>query len=56
MSERAALVFPYAVAAILPLVGLIFAIVRLTEKRTYDAGLLLACSVLGSVIYAVLLG
>ncbi len=55
MRERATLIFPYVVAAILPLVGLIFAVVRLAEHRTYDAGVLLACSLLGGLVYAVVL-
>jgi len=53
--ERAALIFPYAVAAVLPLAGLMLVLVRLTEKRMYDAAVLLACTVLGGLIYLILL-
>lgn len=55
MKERATTVFPYAVAAVLPLAGLVLAGLRVAEKRTYDAALLVAASVLGALIYLIVL-
>lgn len=55
MKERATLIFPYAIAAVLPLAGLVLALVRLTERRAYDAGLLLAAALLGTLIYLLIL-
>ena len=55
MKERATLIFPYAIAAALPLAGIILAGARYAEKRTYDANLLLAASLLGALIWALAL-
>ncbi len=39
MKERATTIFPYAVAAALPLAGLVLAAAWALDKRTYDAAL-----------------
>lgn len=52
MTERAARAFPFVLAALLPLVGLILALVRFAEKRPGDGVLLVAASVLGAAVYA----
>ncbi len=56
MKERAALILPYAIAAVLPLAGLILAVLRFAEGRRYDAGLLVAAAALGTLIYLIILG
>ena len=55
MKERAATMFPYALAAVLPLPGFFLAVVWAVDKRTYDAGVLAACAALGTVIWVLLL-
>ncbi len=55
MKERAALILPFAVAAALPLAGIVLAGARYAEGRAYDGGLLLAASLLGAVIWALVL-
>ncbi len=47
-------IFPYAVAAFFPLAGLIFAVVKLTEGDRIEAARLLAATVLGICVYALL--
>ncbi len=56
MPARLAAAFPFVLAAILPLVGLILAVVWFTQERRQEAGLLLAASVLGAAVYALVLG
>lgn len=55
MKDRAVAIFPYVLAAVLPLAGLLLAIGRAVEKRTTEAAWLLLAAALGTVIYAVLL-
>jgi hypothetical protein len=47
-------IFPYAIAAFFPLAGVIFAIVKLTEGDRIEAARLLAATVLGLCLYALL--
>jgi hypothetical protein len=47
-------IFPYAIAAFFPLAGLIFAVVKLTEGDRIEAARLLAATVLGICVYALL--
>jgi hypothetical protein len=47
-------IFPYAIAAFFPLAGLIFAVVKLTEGDRIEAVRLLAATVLGICVYALL--
>ncbi|WP_158276950.1 hypothetical protein [Paraconexibacter algicola] len=56
MRERIAIAFPFILAAALPLVGLILALFRATERRYHDAVLLTLCALLGALIFAILLG
>ena len=56
MKERATTIFPYAIAAVLPLAGLVLAAAWAVEKRTYDAGLVLAAALLGALVWFLLLG
>lgn len=55
MKERASLILPYAVAAVLPLAGIILAGARYAEKRTYDGNLLVVASLLGALIWTIAL-
>lgn len=55
MKERLALVFPYAMAAALPLVGLVLALTKLTEERADQAAYIGLATVLGCVVYALVL-
>lgn len=55
MRERIALAFPYLLAAALPLAGIFLAIFRASEKKYYDAGLLTLSSLLGALIFLILL-
>lgn len=55
MKERAAIIFPYAIAAALPLAGLVLAAAWVVEKRTYDAALVLAVSLVGALIWIIVL-
>ncbi|MCW3011553.1 MAG: hypothetical protein JWO90_1957 [Solirubrobacterales bacterium] len=55
MKERAATILPYAIAAVLPLAGLVLAGLWATQKRTYDAALLLAAALLGAIIWVTVL-
>ena len=55
MKERLSAAFPYIVAAALPLAGLFLALFRATEQKYYDAGLLLLSSLLGALIFVILL-
>jgi len=52
MRERSATVFPYAIAGALPLAGLAVAAL---ERRTYDAALVTAASLLGALIWTIAL-
>ena len=56
MPARIASVFPFVLAAVLPLVGLILAAVWVADGRRQEAGMLLAASLLGAVVYAIVLG
>jgi hypothetical protein len=56
MPARLAAAFPFVLAAVLPLVGLILAVLRFTEDRRHEAGMLLAASLLGAFVYALILG
>lgn len=55
MKERATTVFPYAIAAALPLAGLVLAAAWAVERRTYDAALVAAASLLGTLIWFIAL-
>ena len=55
MKERATTIFPYVIAAALPLAGLVLAAAWAVEKRTYDAALVLGAAVLGAVLWLVVL-
>ena len=55
MKERAATIFPYAIAAALPLAGLVLATAWAVERRTYDAALVAAASLLGALIWFIVL-
>lgn len=56
MRERAALILPFAVAAALPVAGLVLALARLLERDYYEAGLMLACALVGSLFFALAFG
>jgi hypothetical protein len=56
MKERASTIFPFVVAAALPLAGLVLAAAWALDKRPYDAALAAASSVLGALLYLILLG
>lgn len=56
MKERATTIFPFAIAAVLPLAGLVLAGAWAIEKRTYDAALVLAAALLGALIWFLILG
>ena len=55
MKERATTIFPYAIAAALPLAGLVLAAAWAVERRTHDAVLVLAAALLGALIWALVL-
>ena len=55
MKERATTIFPYAIAAALPLAGLVLAAAWVVERRTYDAALVAAASLLGALIWFIVL-
>ncbi len=55
MRERATTIFPYAIAAALPLAGLVLAAAWAVERRTYDAALVAAASLLGALIWFLVL-
>lgn len=48
--------FAYIVAALLPLAGLVLAVVRLAQGERYEALMLLVAALLGVCLYALLLG
>jgi len=55
MKERAATIFPFVIAAALPLAGLVLAGAWAVERRTYDAALVLAASLLGALVWLLVL-
>ncbi len=55
MRQRITVGFPYLLAAALPLVGVILAIFRVTERKYYDAALLTMCALLGALIFFIVL-
>ncbi len=55
LRERMALVFPFLLAAVVPLAGLMLAVLRATERRYAEAGSLAVAAVLGTVIWVLLL-
>lgn len=55
MKDRATTVFPYAVAAVLPMAGLVLAAAWALEQRTHEAGLVAASAVLGALVWFILL-
>lgn len=55
LKERLAAIFPYALGALLPLPGLFLAGFWLFEKKTYEAGVLLAAVALGTLVWVLLL-
>lgn len=55
MKERAVLIFPYAMAVALPLVGLVLALTKLTEERLDQAAALGLATLIGCLLYALLL-
>jgi hypothetical protein len=48
-------IFPYVIAAVFPLAGAIFVVIRLTEGDREDALRIGAATVLGASVYALLL-
>lgn len=55
MKERATTIFPYAIAAVVPLAGLVLAALWAVEKRTYDAAVLAGASLLGALVWVIVL-
>ncbi len=55
MKERAALIFPYALAIALPLVGLVLALTKITEERRDEAAAMGLATLVGCLAYALLL-
>ena len=55
MKERATTIFPYAIAAALPLAGLVLAAAWAVDRRPYDAALVAAASLLGTLIWFIAL-
>jgi hypothetical protein len=55
MKERLALSFPLILSAVLPMAGLVLALVRLGEGRRTDAGMMAAAAVLGACVWALVL-
>lgn len=55
MRERATTIFPYALAAVLPLAGLILAAAWAVEKRTYDAAVIAGAALLGALVWFIVL-
>ena len=55
MRERATTIFPFAIAAVLPLAGLVLAAAWAVEKRTYDAALVAAAALLGALVWFLIL-
>jgi len=55
MRERATTIFPYAIAAALPLAGLVLAAAWAVERRTHDAALVAAASLLGALVWFLVL-
>ncbi len=55
MKERAALLFPYALAIVLPLVGLVLALTKLTEERLDEAAAIGLATLVGCLAYALIL-
>jgi hypothetical protein len=45
-------IFLYAIAVVLPVAGFFLAIARFVEKDNEEGARMLACTVLGAVIYA----
>ena len=54
MLDRLRWIFPYAVAVVLPLAGVVLAVVRYAERDRDDALRLAAASLLGGCLYALL--
>ena len=55
MKERAAQLFPFALAVALPLVGLVLALTKITEERLDEAAAIGLATLVGCLIYALLL-
>lgn len=55
MKERATTIFPYVIAAALPLAGLVLAAAWAVDKRTYDAALVAAAALLGALVWTLVL-
>lgn len=55
MRERVPLIFALVLAVILPLAGLLLAGARLADHRKAEAGQVLAATVVGAVIWSLLL-
>ena len=55
MRERAALALPLFLAALVPLAGILLALLRLSEQRRREAGLIGAAAVLGALIWTIVL-
>jgi len=51
LRERLVSAFPYAVAAVLPLAGLVLGLLRLGEGRGREGALYLGAAVLGTLIW-----
>ena len=56
MGERAKQIFPFAIAAVVPLAGLLLAVAAFAEKRMHDASVLAGAAVLGTLIWTLALG
>ncbi len=55
MRARLELVFPLVLAAVLPLAGLLLALVRYADKRNAEGSYVLAAALLGAVVWGVVL-
>lgn len=51
LKERLSAAFPYAVAGVLPLAGVVLGLVRFGEGRGREGGLYLAAAALGTLIW-----
>lgn len=54
MKERVASIFPFVLAAALPLVGLVLVLTRIAEEERKEAAYVGLATVLGCVVYALI--
>ena len=55
MRERATAIYPVAIAAALPVAGIVLALVRFSENDRREAGVMAAAAILGAAIWAIVL-